>query len=230
MGTGGVKSSEGRMSGDHICDQRSGTGTGEGQCAENTAGQPSTAGDPGCCRGAICIRSYGRDPMASKQSSRLPGSAARQRRREWLLPTADVHSVAGSGSFGRVVRKFSAPQITLVAYPFAARWLYWFGQKQHNSQVVPSLTCPEKSRLLRLSGVAVWPADPEPSIMARMTPPYWHDNMPPSKQGVFNLLKNDPLTEDWGAALARSQANRYTRTRAGGLQSALRLCRHFHGC
>lgn len=61
---GGVKGSEGCMSGDHICDQRSGTGTGEGQCAEDTA------------------------------RSRLPGSAARQRRREWLLPTADMHSVA----------------------------------------------------------------------------------------------------------------------------------------
>lgn len=72
----------------------------------------------------------------------------------------------GSGSFGRVVRKFSAPQISLVAYPFEGRWLYWFGQKQRNIHGVPSLTSPEKSHLLGLTGDAGWPADPEPPTFA----------------------------------------------------------------
>jgi hypothetical protein len=72
----------------------------------------------------------------------------------------------GSGNFGRVVRKFSAPQISLVAYPFEARWLYLFGQKQRNSHVVPSLTSPEKSHLLGLSGDSIWPADPDLPVFA----------------------------------------------------------------
>ena len=33
--------------------------------------------------------------------------------------------------------------------------------------------------------------------MAKMIPPYWHDNTPNSEQQVFNLLKNDPQTGDW---------------------------------
>lgn len=33
--------------------------------------------------------------------------------------------------------------------------------------------------------------------MAKMIPPHWHDNTPRSEQRVFNLLKNDPQTEDW---------------------------------
>ena len=67
----------------------------------------------------------------------------------------------GSESFSRVVRKFSAPQVCLIAYPFEGQWLYWFGQKQRNSQVVPSLTSAEKSRLLGLSDETSWPASLE---------------------------------------------------------------------
>ena len=33
--------------------------------------------------------------------------------------------------------------------------------------------------------------------MAKMMPPYWHDKTPRSEQRVFNLLQNDPQTEDW---------------------------------
>jgi len=72
----------------------------------------------------------------------------------------------GSGKFNRVVRKFSAPKICLLAYPFESRWLFWFGQKQRNSQVVPSLNPSEKSRLLGLSDEATWPAETESAAFA----------------------------------------------------------------
>jgi hypothetical protein len=72
----------------------------------------------------------------------------------------------GSGSFSRVVQKFSAPQVCLIAYPFENRWLYWFGQKQRNNQVVPSLTSSEKSRLLGLAEDTSWPAVQEPPAFA----------------------------------------------------------------
>jgi hypothetical protein len=67
----------------------------------------------------------------------------------------------GSGRFSRIVRKFSAPQVCLVAYPFESRWLYWFDQKQRNSQPVPSVSSSEKSRLLGFSGDATWPTEVE---------------------------------------------------------------------
>ena len=60
----------------------------------------------------------------------------------------------GSGSFGRVVRKFAAPEVCLVAYPFECQWLYWFSQKQRNGHTVPSVSASEKSALLGLSGEA----------------------------------------------------------------------------
>ncbi len=68
----------------------------------------------------------------------------------------------GSPSFRRVVRKFAAPRVTLVAYPFESQWLQCFRQKDRNSHGVPGLTSLEKSRLLGLSGEASWPADPGP--------------------------------------------------------------------
>ena len=70
----------------------------------------------------------------------------------------------GSAMFSRVVRKFSAPQVCLIAYPFESQWLKAFDQRQRNRQVVPSLTSPEKSRLLGLSGDSTWPADPDPPV------------------------------------------------------------------
>jgi hypothetical protein len=33
--------------------------------------------------------------------------------------------------------------------------------------------------------------------MAKMIPPYWYEKTPNSEQHVFNLLQNDPATEDW---------------------------------
>jgi hypothetical protein len=88
----------------------------------------------------------------------LPAKVAENGFAERLICT----SWPGSDSFGRLVRKFSTAQISLVAYPFEGRWLHLFGQKRRNSQLVPSLTSPEKSRLLGLSDGTVWPADPEP--------------------------------------------------------------------
>jgi len=69
----------------------------------------------------------------------------------------------GSGSFRRVVRKFTAPHVILVAYPFENQWLNWFRQKDRNSNGVPGLTSLEKSTLLGLSGETSWPADPQPT-------------------------------------------------------------------
>ena len=68
----------------------------------------------------------------------------------------------GSDSFRRVVRKFTAPRVVLVAYPFENDWLHWFRQKDRSSNGVPGLTSLEKSNLLGLSGEASWPADPQP--------------------------------------------------------------------
>lgn len=72
----------------------------------------------------------------------------------------------GSGRFSMVVRKFSAPQVCLIAYPFESRWFSWFDRKQRNNQVVPSLSSPEKSRLLGFSGDATWPAAAESRAFA----------------------------------------------------------------
>ncbi len=74
----------------------------------------------------------------------------------------------GSDSFGRVIRKFAAPHLYLVAYPFESQWLHWFGRKQRNRQIVPGLTPLEKSGLLGFSGTALWPAPPEPVSAAFM--------------------------------------------------------------
>jgi len=92
----------------------------------------------------------------------LPARVAEEGFFERLVCTAWL----GSGSFSRVVRKFSAPQVCLIAYPFEGQWLYWFGQKQRNSQVVPSLTSEEKSRLLGLADDTSWPAAPESPAFA----------------------------------------------------------------
>jgi hypothetical protein len=96
----------------------------------------------------------------------LPSKVAEDGFFERLICTA----WPGSGRFGMVVRKFSAPQVCLIAYPFESRWLFWFGQKQRNSQVVPSLSSPEKSRLLGLSGDATWPAEAESQAFAAASP------------------------------------------------------------
>lgn len=76
----------------------------------------------------------------------------------------------GSGRFNRILRKFSAPEICLVAYPFESRWLLWFGQKQRNSQTVPSISSSEKSRLLGLASDVTWPADTESAPFATASP------------------------------------------------------------
>jgi hypothetical protein len=62
----------------------------------------------------------------------------------------------GSGKFNRIVRKFSAPSISLIAYPFESQWLAWFKQKEHSNQKVPCVTSEEKSRLLGLSREVAW--------------------------------------------------------------------------
>jgi hypothetical protein len=72
----------------------------------------------------------------------------------------------GFGKFNRVVRKFSTPQICLIAYPFESQWLYWFGQKRRNNPIVPSVSSAEKSRLVGLSDDATWPADTESTAFA----------------------------------------------------------------
>jgi hypothetical protein len=65
----------------------------------------------------------------------------------------------GRGKFGRVVKKFSTPKICLIAYPFESQWLYWFEQKQRSTDVVPSMSPSEKSRLLGLADDATWPTE-----------------------------------------------------------------------
>jgi hypothetical protein len=62
----------------------------------------------------------------------------------------------GSGKFGRIVCKFSAPQICLIAYPFESQWLAWFKRKQHASQKAPCISSEEKSRLLGISSEVTW--------------------------------------------------------------------------
>jgi hypothetical protein len=59
---------------------------------------------------------------------------------------------ASSAKFSRVVRKFAAPQISLLAYPFEAQWLYWFDHRERSIRAIPNVTPAEKSRLLGLSG------------------------------------------------------------------------------
>lgn len=71
----------------------------------------------------------------------------------------------GSESFGKLVRKFSTAQVSLVAYPFEVRWLHLYGRKRSNNHLVPNMTATEKSSLLGLSGGAVWPADSEPEAL-----------------------------------------------------------------
>jgi hypothetical protein len=96
----------------------------------------------------------------------LPSGVAEDGFFERLICTA----WPGSGRFSRVVRKLSTPQVCLIAYPFESRWLFWFGQKHRNSQMVPSLSAPEKSRLLGLSGDATWPAGAESPAFASAAP------------------------------------------------------------
>jgi hypothetical protein len=62
----------------------------------------------------------------------------------------------GSGKFNRIINKFSAPSISLIAYPFESQWLGWFKQKEHSNQKVPCITSAEKSRLLGLSSEVAW--------------------------------------------------------------------------
>lgn len=90
----------------------------------------------------------------------LPAKVAEDGFFERLICTA----WPGSGSFSRVVLKFSAPQVCLIAYPFESQWLYWFGQKQRSNHVVPSVTSAEKSRLLGIADDTSWPAAPESPV------------------------------------------------------------------
>lgn len=97
----------------------------------------------------------------------LPAKVAENGFFERLICT----SWPGSSSFGRVVRKFTAPEVCLVAYPFERQWLHWFGVKQRNTHTVPDLSSAEKSSLLGLSGEASWPAAPESAPVSDPFPP-----------------------------------------------------------
>jgi hypothetical protein len=69
---------------------------------------------------------------------------------------------ANSAKFSRVVRRFSSPQIILLAYPFEAQWLYWFDHRERSIRAIPNLTAAEKSHLLGLSGDSALPGGTEP--------------------------------------------------------------------
>lgn len=75
----------------------------------------------------------------------------------------------GRGKFSRVVKKFSTPQICLIAYPFESQWLYWFEQKQRSTDVVPNMSPSEKSHLLGLAGDATWPTENDPTPFATIS-------------------------------------------------------------
>lgn len=77
---------------------------------------------------------------------------------------------ASSAKFRRVVRRFSAPQICLLAYPFEAQWLYWFDHRERSIRAIPNLTAAEKSRLLGLSGDRAWPGGTEIPGFAGLSP------------------------------------------------------------
>ncbi len=85
---------------------------------------------------------------------------------ERLICTAWV----GSSKFGRVVRRFSTPEIVLLAYPFEAQWLYWFDHRERSVRTAPSLTAAQKCQLVGFSGDRSWPDGAEPPAFGGLPP------------------------------------------------------------
>jgi hypothetical protein len=81
---------------------------------------------------------------------------------EHLICTAWPNSQA----FNRIVHRFAAPVVSLVAYPFECRWLDLFRRKQRAAGRVPAMTADEKSGMLGLPSGASWPSEPEPRDFA----------------------------------------------------------------